>query len=107
MANNPTAFLERLTAMSGEFNKAKVAELGALDSVYLDVRPEVARLGQTIRVYFPDLQPFTDQVANDWVPEDVNPAFIDVPFGQRPGKGILIRDFEQFQTSTDIIEQFF
>jgi len=106
VANTITAFLERLTGAAGEFNRAKVGELGALDAVYLDVRPEVARLGQTIRVYFPDLGAFSDQVANDWNPEDVNPAYVDVPFGQRPGKAILIRDFEQFQTSTDIIDQF-
>ncbi len=106
MANTINAFIERLTGAAGEFNKAKVGELGALDAVYLDVRPEVARMGQTIRVYFPDVAAFTDQAANDWSPEDVNPGYVDVPFGQRPGKAILIRDFEQFQTSTDIIDQF-
>jgi hypothetical protein len=106
MANTIDAFLERLTGAAGEFNKAKVGTLGALDAVFLDVRPEVARLGQTIRVYFPDVAAFSDQAANDWTPEDVNPGYVDVPFGQRPGKAILIRDFEQFQTSTDIIDQF-
>ena len=63
-------------------------------------------MGQTIRMYLPDVGAFTDQAANDWDPDDVNPSFVDVPFGQRPGKGILIRDFEQFQTCTDIIDQF-
>jgi hypothetical protein len=98
--------LERLTGAAGEYNKAKVGTLGALDAVFLDVRPEVARKGQTIRVYFPDVSAFVDQGANDWNPDDINPGFVDVPFGQRPGKAILVRDFEQFQTSTDIIEQF-
>jgi hypothetical protein len=106
MSNNITGFLERLTAAAGEYNQAKVGTLGALDAVYLDVRPEVARMGQTIRVYLPDVGAFTDQVANDWNPEDLNPSYVDIPFGQRPGKSILVRDFEQFQTSTDIIEQF-
>lgn len=106
MANTITGFLERLTAAAGEFNKAKVGKLGYLDSVFLDVRPEVARAGQNIRVYFPDVSAYTDQAANDWNPDDVNPGYVDVPFGQRPGKAILIRDFEQFQTATDIIEQF-
>ena len=106
MANNVQAFFERLTAAAGEYNKAKVGTLGALDAVYLDVRPEVARMGQTIRVYFPDVTAFTDQAANDWNPDNVNPNYVDVPFGQRPGKALLIRDFEQFQTSTDIIDQF-
>jgi hypothetical protein len=106
VANTISAFLERLTAAAGEFNKAKVGTLGALDAVYLDIRSEVARMGQTLRIYYPDITPFTDQAANDWTPEDTNPAYVDVPFGQRPGKAIIVRDFEQFQTSTDIIEQF-
>lgn len=106
MSNTINGFLERLTAASGDYNKAKVSKLGYLDSVFLDVRPEVARMGQMIRIYYPDVAAFTDQAANDWTPEDVNPGYVDVPFGQRPGKAILIRDFEQFQTSTDIIEQF-
>lgn len=106
MANDINAFLQRVTGAAGEFNKAKVGELEALNAVYLDVRPEVAVLGQTIRVYFPDIGAYTDQAANDWSPQDVNPGFIDVPFGQRPGYAIMVRDFEQFQTSTNIIDQF-
>ena len=106
MPNNINAFLERLTGAAGEFNRAKVGTLSALDAVFLDVRPEIARQGQMIRVYFPDVAAFTDQAANDWNPEDLNPSYVDVPFGQRPGKAILVRDFEQFQTATDIIEQF-
>jgi hypothetical protein len=106
VANQITAFLERLTAAQGEYNKAKVGELSAMDSVYLDFRAEVARMGQTIRAYYPDLLPFTDQAANDWNPDPLNTNYVDVPFGQRPGKAIIIRDFEQFQTNTDIIEQY-
>jgi hypothetical protein len=106
VANQITAFLERLTATQGPYNEAKVGELSAMDAVYLDIRPEVARQGQTIRVYYPDLTPFTDQAANDWNPDTLNTSYVDVPFGQRPGKAIIIRDFEQFQTSTDIIEQY-
>jgi hypothetical protein len=106
MSNSINAFLERLTGAAGDYNRAKVGTLSALDAVFRDVRPEVARMGQAIRVYFPDVSPFVDQAANDWNPDDLNPGYVDVPFGQRPGKAILVRDFEQFQTSTDIIEQF-
>jgi len=106
MANTVNAFLERLTGAAGEYNRAKVGTVQAIQSVYLDARPEVARKGQVIRVYFPDVQAFTDQAANDWFPDDINPNYVDIPFGQRPGKAIIVRDFEQFQTSTDIIEQF-
>lgn len=106
MANTITGFLERLVAASGEYNKAKVGRLGLINAVYQDVRPEVARQGQTIRVYFPDVSPYTDQANSDWNPEDLNPGFVDMSWGQRPGKAILVRDFEQFQTATDILEQF-
>lgn len=101
------AFLERLTAASGDYNKAKVGTLSALDAVYLDIKSEAARMGQTIRVYYPDVSAFTDQGANDWNPDPLNPGFVDVSLGKRPGKAITISDFEQFQTETSIIEQFF
>jgi hypothetical protein len=101
-----TAFFQRLTAAAGDYNKAKVGELAALDAVYLDLRPEVASIGQTIRLYFPDFGAFADQAANDWVPEDINPTYKDIAFGQRPGKALLIRDFEQWLTSTDILAQY-
>lgn len=106
MPNNIAGFLERLTAATGEYNQAKVGKLGYLDAVYTDVRPDIARMGQMIRIYFPDVAAFADQQANDWVPEAINPGYVDVPFGQRPGKAILISDFEQFQTATNIIDQF-
>lgn len=106
MANTVTAFFQRLTAAAGEYNKAKVGELAALDAVYLDLRPEVASIGQTIRLYFPDVGAYTDQAANDWVPEDISPNYKDIAFGQRPGKALLIRDFEQWLTSTDILAQY-
>ena len=106
MANQISAFLERLTGASGEFNKAKVGKLAFLGNVYLDVKPEIARAGQTIRIYFPDAGQWSDQAANDWNPSDVNPGYVNVPFGQRPGYAIMVRDFEQFQTATDIIDQF-
>jgi hypothetical protein len=106
MANVVSAFFQRLTAAADDYNKAKVGELAALDAVYLDLKPEVASIGQTIRLYFPDVGAYVDQAANDWIPEDINTAYIDVPFGQRPGKALLIRDFEQWLTSTDILTQY-
>jgi hypothetical protein len=105
-ANTITAFLETLTAAAGDYNAAKVGTLSFLKGVYLDVKPEVARNGQTIQVYFPDLGPFADQKANQWTPEAINPNYVDVVFNQRPGKMIAVYDFDQWQTSTEIIEKF-
>jgi len=106
MPNTITAFLERLTAAAGDFNKAKVGRLGYMGAVFLDLRPDVARQGQTMRIYFPDVSAYEDQANNDWNPENLNPGYVDVTWGQRPGKAILVRDFEQFQSATDILDQF-
>ena len=106
MSNTITAFLETLTAASGDYNAATVGQLSFLKGVYLDVKPEVARAGKTLQVYFPDVGAFTDQSTNDWTPEDVNPSYVSLVFNQRPGKAILVRDFEQWQTSTDIMVKF-
>lgn len=107
MANDVSAFLETLVAASGDFNAPKVGQLSFLDGVYLDVKPEVARNGKTINISFPDVGPFADQGANDWNPDDVNPGFVSVVFNSRPGKAILIRDFEQWQSATDILAKFY
>ncbi len=104
--NTITGFLETLVAASGDYNAAKVGKLSFIDAVYKDVRPEVARAGKTIEVYFPDIGAFTDQQANDWSPTDINPTVVSIVFNQRPGQSILIRDFEQWQTAVDIIDKF-
>ena len=107
MANDVSAFLETLVGASGDYNAAKVGNLGFLNAVYLDVQPEVARAGKTITVYFPDLAPMLDQQGNDWVPEDIDPGSVEVVFNQRPGKAILIGDFDQWQTAVNIIDKFY
>src|SRR3954447_6627524 len=106
MSNTITAFLETLVAASGDYNAAKVGRLSFIDAVYKDVRPEVARAGKTIQVYFPDIGAFSDQQGNDWNPADINPTFVDIVFNQRPGQSILVRDFEQWQTAVDVMEKY-
>jgi hypothetical protein len=106
MANTITAFLETLVAAAGDYNEAVVGQLSLLDAVYKDVKPEAARAGKTIDVYFPDVGPFADQGTSDWTPDDINPQFTSLVFNQHPGKAILIRDFEQFQTAVEIREKF-
>lgn len=108
MPNNFDAFFERLTAASGDYNKATVGALNFLDVVHKDVRPEVARIGQTIRVPYPDADAFADQGLNGWTPVGANltAGYKEVVIGTRPGKPMLVHDFEQFQTSSDLIENF-
>ena len=57
MANNFAAFFETLVAGADEYNKAKVGRTALLDAVYKDVKPEAARIGKTVDVYFPDVGP--------------------------------------------------
>lgn len=106
MANDIRAFFTRLTAAANEYNKALVGTVSALDAVYLDLKPEPVTNTQTIRIFFPDVGEYTDQVANDWKPEDFATPWIDVPFGERPGKALKFHDFEQVLTNTDLIAQF-
>lgn len=106
MSNTITGFLETFVAAAGDYNEATVGQLSLLDVVYKDVKPEVARAGKTINVYFPDLAPVTDQGNNDWTPEDINPNYVSLVFTQRPGKAILIRDFEQYLTAVSVRDKF-
>ena len=57
----------------------------------------MSRKGQTLRIPFADIAPFTDQQANDWVLEDQSTPYVDFVFGERPGKGILIDDFSSVE----------
>lgn len=106
MANTLDAFFERLTAASGDYNSAVVGELGYLDAVYKDLKPEAVRRGQTIRIPYPDVAAFTDQGAGAWTPEDQNTDYVEMVVDKRPGKAILIHDFEAVQTSSDLINQY-
>lgn len=108
MANTFDAFFERLTAASGQYNAATVGALNFLDVVYKDVRPEVARIGQTIRVPYPDAAAFTDQGLSGWTPvsDALAAGYKDVVIANRPGKPMFVHDFEQYQTSSDLVENF-
>jgi hypothetical protein len=106
LSNAITGFLETFVAAAADYNDAVVGQLALLDAVYKDVKPEVARAGKTINVYFPDVSPVVDQGNADWTPEDINPNYVSLVFDQRPGKAILIRDFEQYMTSAEIRDKF-
>lgn len=106
MANTVNAFFETLVAANEEYNAATVGALSFLQGVTLDVRPQIARAGQTLQVYFPDLPAFTQQGANDWNPVNLNPNYTDMVFSQNPGISFVVRDFEQWLTAVDIRDKF-
>ena len=86
MANNFAAFFETLVAGADEYNKAKVGRTALLDAVYKDVKPEAARIGKTVDVYFPDVGPL--QAINNGIltGTSVNPNYIPLVFQTRAGR---------------------
>lgn len=107
MANNFSAFFETLVAGAGEYNEAKVSQTALLDAVYKDVKPDAARVGKTIDVYFPDVGPMTAINNGQLTAAVVNPAYTPLVFQTRVGKALQFQDFEQWQTATDLAQKFF
>ena len=107
MANNFAAFFETLVAGADEYNKAKVGRTALLDAVYKDVKPEAARIGKTVDVYFPDVGPL--QAINNGIltATTVNPNYIPLVFQTRAGAALQFQDFEQWQTAVDLAQKFF
>jgi hypothetical protein len=107
VANNFSAFFETLVAGADEYNKAKVGRTALLDAVYKDIKPEAARIGKTVDVYFPDVGPL--QAINNGIltGTSVNPNYIPLVFQTRAGAALQFQDFEQWQTAVDIAQKFF
>ena len=87
MANNFAAFFETLVAGADEYNQAKVGRTALLDAVYKDVKPEAARIGKTVDVYFPDIGPLpainNGQSDRDVGQPELHPARVPDPGGRR------------------------
>jgi len=107
VANNFAAFFETLVAGADEYNKAKVGKTALLDAVYKDVKPEAARVGKTVDVYFPDVGPLTAVNNGQLTATTVNPNYIPLVFQTRAGKALQFQDFEQWQTAVDLAQKFF
>ncbi len=107
MANNFSAFFETLVAGADEYNKAKVGRTALLDAVYKDVKPEAARIGKTVDVYFPDVGPLTAINNGQLTATSVNPNYIPLVFQTRAGAALQFQDFEQWQTAVDLAQKFF
>lgn len=107
MANDFTAFHETLLAGAAEYNESKKGRTALLDCVYKDIKPEAARVGKTVDVYFPDVSPMSAIDNGQLTSESVSPNYIPLVFQKRIGKALQFQDFEQWQTATDISEKFF
>ena len=107
MANNFAAFFETLVAGADEYNRAKVGRTALLDAVYKDVKPEAARIGKTVDVYFPDVGPLQAINNGQLTATSVNPNYIPLVFQTRAGAALQFQDFEQWQTAVDLAQKFF
>ncbi len=107
MANNFAAFFETLVAGADEYNRAKVGRTALLDAVYKDIKPEAARIGKTVDVYFPDVGPLQAINNGQLVGASVNPNYIPLVFQTRAGAALQFQDFEQWQTAVDLAQKFF
>ena len=107
MANNFAAFFETLVAGAGEYNKAKVGQTALLDAVYKDVKPEAARIGKTVDVYFPDVGPIQAIGNGILTGTTVSPNYVPLVFQSRAGAALQFQDFEQWQTAVDLAQKFF
>lgn len=107
MANNFAAFFETLVAGADEYNQAKVGRTALLDAVYKDVKPEAARIGKTIDVYFPDIGPLSAINNGQLAATSVSPNYIPLVFQTRAGAALQFQDFEQWQTAVDLAQKFF
>ena len=107
MPNNFSAFFETLVAGADEYNKAKVGQTAILDCVYKDVKPEAARIGKTIDVYFPDFGPLSNIGNGILSGQTVSPNYIPLVFQNRAGAALQFQDFEQWQTAVDLAQKFF
>ncbi|HMF38308.1 MAG TPA: hypothetical protein VKF17_16815 [Isosphaeraceae bacterium] len=107
MANNFSAFFETLVAGADEYNKAKVGQTALLNAVYKDVKPEAARIGKTVDVYFPDFGPLQSIGNGILTGQSVNPNYVPLVFNTRAGAALQFQDFEQWQTAVDLAQKFF
>jgi hypothetical protein len=107
VANNFAAFFETLVAGADEYNKAKVGRTALLDAVYKDVKPEAARVGKTVDVYFPDIGPLSAINNGQLTATSVSPNYIPLVFQTRAGAALQFQDFEQWQTAVDLAQKFF
>jgi len=107
MANNFSAFFETLVAGADEYNKAKVGQTALLNAVHKDVKPEAARIGKTVDVYFPDFGPLSNVGNGILSGQSVAPNYVPLVFQNRPGAALQFQDFEQWQTAVDLATKFF
>ncbi len=104
MANAISSFFQTLVTAATEASQTLVGTTAMMDAIYVDYQPVAASVGQTLNIPIP--ASVTSQVADagsgDPTFTDVNFTTKSIVFNKHPQYGFVIRDFEQFNSPTQI-----
>jgi hypothetical protein len=109
MANTVSGLYQTVVAAATEASQALVYNLEAVDSCYMDYRPEPATIGQTLNVVIPAIRTagVVDAGVGDISLVDVSETTVAIVFNKHPFDGLVIRDFEQFNSPQLLRRLFF
>lgn len=104
MANGLTGFYQTLVAAAAEASQALVGTNSLMDSVFVDYRPEVADIGQTLNVNIPNqvTSSVADAGSADITLTDVTATSVPIVFNKHPYFAFQVRDFEQYNTPSSL-----
>lgn len=104
MANSVTSFYQTVVTAAVEASQLLAPTWKAIESIYWDYRPEEAALGQTLNVPIPadPSTAVTDQGAGDIVLSDIGFNTIPIVYDRHPSYAYVVRDFEQFNSPSDV-----
>ena len=104
MANSLNGFYQTLVAAATEASQALMGTNHLMDSVFLDYKPTVADIGQTLNVEVPAqvTSQVTDAGVADIALTDVSATTTPIVFNKHPYYGFQVRDFEQYNTPASL-----
>jgi hypothetical protein len=104
VANSVSAFWQTLVAAATEASQLLAPNWRAIESIYMDYSPIPATIGQTLDIAIPGdpTSSVSDIGVGDAILTDF--AFTNVPmtFNNHPEYGVIIRDFEQYNSPDSI-----
>jgi hypothetical protein len=104
IANAISTFYQTLVTAATQASEALVGTNSLMDSVFMDYKPQVADLGQTLNVNVPNIvtAQVTDAGTSDIALTDVAVTSIPIVFNKHPYYGFVVRDYEQYNTPSNL-----
>jgi hypothetical protein len=108
MANSVSNFYQTLVTAATEASQALVGTNALMESVFLDYKPQVTDIGQTLNINVPNIvtSSVTDAGNADIALTDVSATTTALVFNNHPYYGFTVRDFEQYNTPTSLRQTF-